>query len=76
MCVFTHSELLNIYYRWYFNRYVENLDVLYIDVKYFRSTLFYISCEGRLKACSKRDEFFFFLFSSIVISSSVSVLYV
>jgi hypothetical protein len=32
----THSELLNIYYRWYFNRYVENLDTFYtyIDVKY------------------------------------------
>ena len=32
-------------------------------------------CEGRLKACSKCDEFFF-LFSSIAISSSVRVLYV
>jgi hypothetical protein len=25
----THSELLNIFYRWYINKYVENLDTLY-----------------------------------------------
>jgi hypothetical protein len=41
----------------------------------FTYTICIVCCEGRLKACSKCDEFFF-LFSSIAISSSVRVLYV